>query len=83
MHTYSVFIKKQHSMKKGIVIISLLSLIVIGLTSCVKLCNCKEYDNGELIYENEEPLQSGLNCSDLTIDLTDPETNIKNGIFCE
>jgi hypothetical protein len=70
-------------MKKGFVIISLLSLIVIGLTSCVKLCNCKEYENGELIYENQEPQQSGLSCSDLTIDNTDPETNIKDGIFCE
>lgn len=69
-------------MKKFIVIITVLAIIGINFTSCVKMCNCKEYENGKLVHENAEPIETGRNCSELTIDNTEL-IGAKDGVFCE
>lgn len=69
-------------MKKFIIIITVLAITGINLSSCVKMCNCKEYKNGELMLENQEPIETGHNCSDLTIDNSEL-AGVKEGVFCE
>ena len=75
-------------MKKFLFGILVIAGLLLGMSSCHKYCQCKYYESGVVVVEDEVEDVSGVykNCAEYTVDLhnADPDYNgdDKTGWYC-